>query len=306
MKSTPNYENATWTAALILMGIVIGFLLSSRASADWSSFVLGFFPPLFAAGLGGYAAFLGIRRNQRIEREEKKIELINRQIYQLKNCLVGMCQLKMGYFDKIGTDLYRSLSIRRSINSLTKVAVDISDIQFLLAGNEEGVQPEIDLVLIDSAFGNYNLVLEMWKLRDRTQSDFIEAARASGASYTGDGAVEGDVRALLIFTGQDNLDLLLHTGEMLIQTIDTTLDQLAESLDRLQSNASKKINRDLVPEPMIAHYYLTRDSSERDVIENATPEGDWVKTTPYEKPIKRYPKRDRLMPQRDLGVLREG
>lgn len=306
MKNKPNYENATWTAALIAMGIVIGFLLSSRASAVWSSIILSFFPPLFAAGIGGYAAFWGIRRNQLIEREEKKIELINRHIYQLKNCLVGMCQLKMGYFDKIGTDLYRSLAIRRSVNSLTIVAVDISDIQFLLAGNGEGVQPEIDLVLIDSAFRNYNLVLEMWKLRDRTQSDFIQAARASGAAYTGDGAVEGDVKALLIFMGQDNVDLLLHTGEKLIQTIDTTLDQLAESLDRLQSNASKKINRDLVPEPMIAHYYLTRDSSEREVIENATPEGDWVNTPLYEKPIKRYPKRDRLMAQRDLGVWREG
>ncbi len=301
MKIKPNYESATWTAALIVMGIVIGFLLSSRTSAVWTNIVLSFFPPLFAAGIGGYAAFWGIRRNQLIEREEKKIELINRHIYQLKNCLVGMCQLKMGYFDKIGTDLYRSLAIRRSVNSLTKVAVDISDVQFLLAGNEEGVKPEIDLVLIDSAFCNYNLVLEMWKLRDRTQSDFIEAARASGASYTGDGAVEGDVDALLIVMGQDKLDLLVHMGEKLMQTVDATLDQLAESLDTLQSKAGKKINRDLVPRPMIAHYYLTRDSIERYVIENATPEGDWVNTPLYEKPIKRYPNRNRLMAQRDLG-----
>ncbi len=301
MKSKPNYEGASWTAVLIILGVIIGLLLSPRINADWSSIVLGFFTPLFAAALGGYSAFWGIRRNQNIEREEKKVELINRHIYQLKNCLMGMCQLKMSYYDKIGTNRYRSLNIRRSINSLTKIAVDVSDIQFLLAGNEEGVRPEIDLVLIDSAFHNYNLALEMWMLRDRTQTEFLEHARASGATYIGDGSVEGDIRALIISMGQDNVDLLVHTGEKLIQIIDATLDQLTEALDRLQMHASKKINRDLLPQPMIAHYYLARDSIERHVIETVIPEGDWVNTPLYEKPMERYPQRDRLLAKKDLG-----
>jgi hypothetical protein len=188
---------------------------------------------------------------------------------------------------------------------LTSVNVDISDIQFLLAGNKVGKHPDINLVLIDSAFHNYNLVLEMWKLRDRTQADFLEAARRSGAAYLGDGSIEGDIDSLVMAIGQDNVDLLVHTGEKLVQTIDAALDQLAESLDQLQTHASKKIDRKLVPEPMVAHYYLARNSIERKMVEIPTPDGEWVKTPYYEKPIKRYPERERLMAETDLPEFEE-
>lgn len=279
---------------------MLALLVTPYSTSGWSNTIIGFLSPLFAAGFGGYAAFLGIRRSQRIQEEEEKIERINRHIYQLKRCLVGLVTLKKGYFDKLGSSLYRTLSIRRSVNSLSKINVDVSDIQFLLKGNVEGEKPLIDLVLIDSAFENYNLVLEMWKQRDRTQEEFLTAAQESGAFYRGDGSIEGDVDSLVKVLGQDNLDLLVHVGERLLQIMDTSIDQLTESLDQLQTHASKKIDRALIPEPTVTHYYISRTSAERKMIENPVPEGEWENKPYFEEPPKPYPIRERLMASKDL------
>lgn len=296
MNSGFNIGEAAWTTALLALGGFLGLLISPHLQLDRNTLLTSVLPPFFAAGLGGYAAYLGIRRNQQITREEAKVDHINRHIYKLVGCLLELCNIKMRYSEALGTGLYRTLSLRQSVNSTVAVIVDISDIQFLSAGNVVGQKPEIDLILIDTALRNYNLALEIRIKRDREHGVFLEAARESGAVYLGDGSMEGSVKELIAQLGQDKVDLLVHTGEHLLQTIDIAIDQLAEGLDQLQTFAREKINRNLIPGAIIAKYYLDIGSPPRKAIEEPFPKGEWVNSRLYDEPLPRYPKRDRLMP----------
>ena len=267
-----NIEQLVWTLTLLVLGALLGLLLGPDIARFSNLTAALFVTPLIASLLGAGTAYLGIRRSQRMDAEVVKLDKLNAAVFLVVRCITALCTLKGEYFDSIGTDYYRSLTLKRNIKNIEKVDPDISSIQFLLSKQND--ESNIDLVRMTAALENFNLVVDMLELRNSLHGEFLIATKKTG-KYASGGAIEGIIAELEEEMGESELDLIVHTGEQLIATIDFALTELHVVQSQLQTHGRDKIRRALLDDPMFVEYKFTPDSRYKVLIETPAPKGEW-------------------------------
>lgn len=268
-----NIGETVHTIFLLLLGLALGVLLSSAidiSSTETNNFFVSFVPPIFASLLGASAAYFGIKRNQLADSEARKVGLINQNIYKIKTCLVHLCTIKSEYIPQLSTKNTRGLNIKRLLRILNKIDPDVSELLFLSIQNHENGDL-IDLNRIDTAYHNFNLIIDVINTRNDLYQQLIERAEPH---YTGGGTLKLELEKLYQVLGKAKVDQLLHMSEMMIILIDENIIELYEVAGQLQEHSAKYINKKLVSSPIIMHFDISESNDYLKSVLEKVPELD--------------------------------